>query len=137
MSRSGVRGASADASLQGSSMCRCAQSPDAIYWTGRPPDFEKTFAEEPAGNWVKLFRCTECGQYWSVDEWDKYQEQVAGKVADSSDWEAPGDEARKQLLVRSRGGLSALPCAWAGCKKSAVKGVALCADHLFETGARR
>jgi hypothetical protein len=36
--------------------------------------------------WVKLIKCPDCGQYWQLDEWDKYQAGLAIKIEDSESW---------------------------------------------------
>jgi hypothetical protein len=89
------------------------------------------------GNWVRLHRCKACGQLWRIDEWDKYQTQFAAKVPSFEGWESfDTSKLQKDFLIQSRGGLTQSECSWAGCKNAQVKGVAYCADHLFETGAR-
>ena len=118
-------------------MCRCAIMPDALYVSDQPQDFAASFREITVGDWVRLLQCETCGQHWTMDEWDKYQVQCAAKVASQTDWQALGDGGRKQLLLRSRGGLSSTECGWTGCGNRAVNGVALCVDHLFEAGVRQ
>jgi hypothetical protein len=119
-------------------MCQCATLPEVIYFELKPDGFEATLVELAVGNWVKLFRCSECKQLWRIDEWDKYQTQYAAKVPSIEAWEAHVTKAlQKQLLLHSRGGLSENICGWARCGKPAVQGVAFCIDHLYETGARR
>jgi hypothetical protein len=108
-----------------------------MYWSDRPDGFGSSFVEEQVEDWVKLERCAVCGQLWSVDEWDKYQDQVAAKISNRETWEAESEAARKRLLLKSRGGVSAQRCAWGSYSGQAVNGVAFCLDHLYQTGARR
>lgn len=102
------------------------------------PSFFKELKEIEVGNWVHLMQCEYCGQLWAVAEWDKYQTQLATKVTPSrrSTWQEANVEGEKELLIRSRGGLTSEPCAWARCGKSRIVGVAYCVYHLYETGAR-
>lgn len=119
-------------------MCHCATLPDIIYWESRPAEFESMLIELSTGNWIKLFRCSECQQLWRVDEWDKYQVQFAVKVPSVDGWETfDAAPLEKLLLLQSRGGTSNNTCAWAHCGKPAMMGVAFCVDHLYETGARK
>jgi hypothetical protein len=118
-------------------MCQCATLPELIYLKSKPSGFESTLVELSVGNWVKLFRCSECKQLWRIDEWDKYQTQFAAKVPNVEGWGTYDTiPLQKQLLLQSRGGLSNSICNWARCGKHAVKGVMFCIDHLFETGTR-
>jgi hypothetical protein len=119
-------------------MCQCATLPEVIYLESKPSGFESALVELSVGNWVKLFCCSECKQLWRIDEWDKYQTQFAAKVPDIETWRSYDIVPfQKQLLLQSRGGLSDNICNWARCGKPAVKGVAFCIDHLFDTGARK
>ena len=119
-------------------MCQCATLPEVIYLESKPDGFEATLVELAVGNWVKLFRCSDCKQLWRIDGWDKYQTQFAAKVPSIEAWEMYDSTAlQKQLLLQSRGDLSDGICSWARCGKPAVRGVAFCIDHLYETGARK
>lgn len=119
-------------------MCQCATLQEVIYFESKPNEFESTLVKISVGNWVKLFRCSECKQLWRIDEWDKYQTQFAIKVPNIETWESyDATPFQKQLLLQFRGGLSNDICNWARCEKPSVKGVAFCIDHLFETGARK
>jgi hypothetical protein len=119
-------------------MCSCAALPPAVYVDQEPSAFLASLAQLAVGNWVKLCRCSSCGQLWRVDEWDKYQTQIAVKVPTIEGWESfDSKPSELALLVSSRGGTSEAQCIWAGCKQRAVKGVMYCAEHLYETGARR
>ena len=118
--------------------CRCAKLPDAFYLDEGPHGFEKKLTREDTGNWIWLGSCPKCGTLWAIDEWDKYVPQAATRVEDRNNWDgADTTEKRKQLLLKSRGGLTDEECIWAGCHQKAVKEVVYCLDHLWETGARR
>jgi hypothetical protein len=119
-------------------MCLCSECPKAIYLDDQPSTFLSTMTQLAVGNWVKLCRCSNCGQLWRIDEWDKYQVQVAIKVSEIDGWDSfDFKPLQLELLVNARGGLSKEPCAWANCSHTAVNGVAYCAEHLYNTGARR
>lgn len=118
--------------------CRCDNLPDALYYEDASKAFFETLDEITTWNWAKLVKCRECGQYWSIDEWDKYQERGIIKILDPETWEAlDSTEIRKRLLLKSRGGTENEKCIWAGCEGKQVKGVVLCIEHLFATGARK
>jgi hypothetical protein len=54
-------------------------------------------------NWKALLRCQHCAQLWAVDEWDKYQIQLAVKITDKVDWQTSDEAYRKAHLTQSRG----------------------------------
>lgn len=119
-------------------MCLCAELQAALYVDRQSPSFLASLTEISTGNWVKLCRCESCGQLWRVDEWDKYQTQMAIKIPELAGWETyDAKPLELALLIESRGGLSEKQCLWAGCARLAVKGVVYCPEHLYETGARR
>jgi len=118
--------------------CRCAGLPDAFYLDEGPHGFGEGLVHEDAGNWIWLGSCPECGTLWAVDEWDKYSWPVVTRVEERGDFgRVDTTPKRKQLLLKSRGGLTDQRCTWAGCHQRAVRGVVYCLDHLWETGARR
>lgn len=118
--------------------CQCSNLTNAFYLDEGPRGFEKKLRKEDTGNWMRLGSCPFCGQLWAIDEWDKYQEQVVTRVSDRENWnEIDATELRKQLLLKSRGGLTDTNCIWTGCNAKAVKGVVFCLEHLWKTGARR
>ncbi|MBB5358049.1 hypothetical protein HDE76_001255 [Rhodanobacter sp. ANJX3] len=119
-------------------MCLCATLPDAVYIDYQPSAFVGSMVQLAVGNWVELCRCSSCGQLWRIDEWDKYQVQVAIKVSAVEGWDSfDFKPIQLKLLVNARGGLTNECCAWANCNHHAVKGVAYCAEHLYDTGARK
>ena len=119
-------------------MCHCAGLPEVIYVESKPSGFDATLVALAAGNWVKLYRCTDCEQLWRIDIWDRLQTQFAAKISNIQTWEERDIEPEvKQLLFQSRGGLSGAICIWAGCGKPAIQGVVICIDHLYQTGARQ
>lgn len=89
-----------------------------------------------AGSWRALLQCPVCGQLWAADEWEKYQIQLAVKVADRANWIISDETQRKEYLARSRGENAGAKCMWNGCEKNQLKGSAYCVDHLYATGAR-
>lgn len=89
------------------------------------------------GDWVKLMRCPVCGQYWKVDEWDKYQTLYAFKIPDAAIWKSVDvTPFVKERIIENRGGLQEGTCMAAGCGNRAVVGSAYCVDHLYEIGWR-
>jgi hypothetical protein len=119
-------------------MCICADLPELIYLEDQPPGSVGPLIHVDTGDWVKLCRCDRCGQLWRIDVPDKYQPQIAVKVPAIDNWESLESKPFVlEHLIRSRGGLSEDLCVFAGCGKAAIKGVAYCAEHLYEMGARR
>ena len=119
--------------------CVCSKLPDFFFLEEGPKGFESSLEQKDTSvpNWKNLCRCRSCGALWAIDEWDKYHDQVASRVRDVSHWDEDSEEERKKLLLKSRGGLSDEPCAWLGCEKRSVRGVAYCLNHLYATGARK
>lgn len=118
--------------------CKCAKLPDAFFYEAAPEFFLEDLEELAIGSWVKLFKCKLCAQNWSIDEWDKYQERTILKVSEVANWqEIDSTPLRKSLLLEYRGGTIDENCIWAGCNGKQVKGVVLCINHLYATGARK
>lgn len=86
--------------------------------------------------WRLLLRCPSCGQLWKMDEYDKYQTQLAMKVSNAPDWDTDDTIERKAYLLASRGGLGTDVCGWIDCPNTQLRGSAYCVDHLYATGAR-
>ena len=87
-------------------------------------------------NWKALLRCRHCAQLWAVDEWDKYQIQLAVKITDEVDWQTSDEAYRKAHLTQSRGGTGNANCMWSDCSNKQLKGSAYCVDHLYTTSVR-
>lgn len=116
----------------------CADLPSILYYEERPPGFEQRLEEVQAAEFRRLFRCRLCAQHWRVDDWDKYQVQFAVKITDPSLWRTYDASAlQKELLLRGRGGVSTAECTWANCPNRAVAQMAVCVDHLWNSGVRR
>ena len=118
--------------------CLCSKLPQTFYLDEAPDGFVRHLLRQDAANWMVLYSCPTCGALWVVDEWDKYQWQVAGRITSRENW--AGDTRiveRKQLLVASRNGLTDEECLWSGCSQRRVKGVVFCVDHLWEMGQTR
>ena len=119
-------------------MCSCSDLPALVYVEDHPADLFARMEHLATGNWVALYRCPCCHQFWRVDAWDNGQTQIAVKVPVESGWDS--FDAKPLILgalVQARGGLSTETCVWAGCGANAVSGVAYCPAHLFDAGARR
>jgi hypothetical protein len=119
--------------------CLCPTLPDAFYVEDGPKGFIEALAEKDysSENWKRLYECPTCPTMWVVDEWDKYGHQVASRLRERGRWDEESEEERKSLLLKSRGGITTEECAWMGCAKKKVRGVAYCIDHLYATGARK
>lgn len=118
--------------------CPCHNLPDVFFLSDAPKAFEKKLIKKEMGNWMWLGLCPRCSSLWKIDEWDKGHHQVVFRVADQIQWKKEDTTLlRKQLLLKSRGGLNDEECRWAGCHQKQVKGVYYCLDHLWDTGARK
>ena len=116
--------------------CRCADLPEIVR-LDEHPTIESGSEQLEMANWTRLMCCRVCGQLWAVDEWEKYQRQLAVKIPQREGWGSFDTmPLRREFLVQSRGGLTDEPCIWAGCGQPRVRGVVYCADHLWKTGAR-
>ena len=118
--------------------CKCPYLPDIFYLEDGPKGFEKVLHQLEMDNWMRLYSCPHCGDLWAIDELDKYQIQVVNRVKDKRNWSGQDTaQQRKQLLLKSRGGLIDSECIYAGCHEKQVKGVFYCLEHLWKTGARK
>ena len=116
--------------------CSCSTLPDII----RVDDHEafvRGLAEIEVGDWVRLVRCPSCGQFWSVDQWDKLQRQFALKIPARDGWrDFDTVPLRKRFLAESLGGTTDEKCIWAGCSARRLRGTVHCLEHLYATGVR-
>jgi hypothetical protein len=117
--------------------CHCAKLPDVYYVDDWPEAAGDRRTQIDEREWESLVSCNACGMLWAVDVWDKYQDQVAAKVLDKETWSVASETRRKNLLLKSRGGVGDGTCLWANCDKPRVKNVVYCIDHLWGTGARK
>ena len=122
--------------------CSCEELPVYTYYPaerGLSRKLRPFVATVAKSNWRELFRCEFCATHWRIDVEDKFQQRFVWKVGnDREDWATiEFIEEEKKLLLQRRGGETAGECAWIGCVKKKVKGVAYCMDHLYATGARR
>ena len=60
------------------------------------------------------------------------------RVKDLNSWATEDHSvAEKSLLLEQRGGESHYLCIWRGCGQRAVRGAAICVDHLYAQGVRK
>jgi hypothetical protein len=115
-------------------MCKCDSLPEflkADTTNSYFKDFTRIDVKEDA--WVKLIKYSDCGQFWQIDEWDKYQTGLAIKIQDPKVWKHFDDKKIKlEFLVQNRGGLSGTKCAWQGCNNKAINGLAFCPSCAYE-----
>jgi hypothetical protein len=90
------------------------------------------------GEWLKLYRCSICGQYWQFDLADRLQVNLAIKIDEPCNWQDFNDKpARLQHLIDSRSGLSEEICVMTGCQDRALKTLAHCPAHAYEVDGLR
>ena len=88
--------------------------------------------------WMEIFENKITGQLWVIDIFDKYQPRVAIKIGSIEEIKDINFEIiRKELLLKSRGGIDDGLCIMKDCNKNRVKGVVYCIDHLYEIGTRK
>jgi hypothetical protein len=119
--------------------CECERLPHVFNLEKYSNRLKKrlTEVEVKSDGWVKLCQCRACGQYWQLDEWDKYQTLCAIKISDPANWQTYDDQPdRARLLIESRGGLSEEECVMARCQNKALKSLAYCPAHAYEIGIR-
>jgi len=118
-------------------MCKCRKRSVLTETSNTYQEFISGLVRLEVGNWVLLMQCPKCDQLYKVQEWDKYQNTYALKVASSEGWQDVDIESPiKERMIQNRGGLSAEACRWSGCKERQVKGSAFCVHHLYEGGTR-
>lgn len=84
-------------------------------------------------SWTTIADCVDCDQRWRLDTPDKYTVDLAIKVSKKNTWtEADDRKVRIDYLKRSYDGESIYKCTWGECPNKALKGVLMCAEHLYE-----
>jgi len=118
--------------------CYCNKLSSIVDVEASPPGFDEKLKIIKEDTWRNLKQCKTCGQLWRVDVWDRLQTQFAVKLETDENWTSIDiTELQKGFLLNSRGGTDpGNTCIWVGCNLSAVKGVAYCINHLYDTGAR-
>ena len=85
------------------------------------------------GGWLRLYKCSVCGQHWQVDLIDRLQVNCAIRIDNPTEWRDFDDKpVRVQYLIDSRGGLSTEECLMARCKNKALQSLAYCPKHAYE-----
>ncbi len=115
--------------------CNCKDLARIIRVNGTLQQLYPDFKHVATGAWKALVQCPDCGQLWSVDEWDKYQTQLAIKLEAVETWSQSDETHRKAFLMQSRG-LSTQRCMWNGCGEAQLNNSAYCVDHLYAVGVR-
>ena len=115
-------------------MCNCNEQVNVVDITDCHKGFQKGLIALAFGHWEKLMECSECGQLWKVNEFEKYQTLYAVKVPNLNDWENVGNALIKEKIVQDRGVITEQECMYSGCTHQQVKDSAYCIDHLYETG---
>lgn len=87
--------------------------------------------------WLNLYKSKNDGSYWRIDEADKYQTRFLVRINSLNDWYNLNTvHMEKRLLLNNRGGTEEELCQWQGCNQKALKGCALCVDHIYDMGVR-
>jgi len=117
--------------------CSCDDRKDLVEIGQNYTEFVASMRCLETGEWVKLLQCSECGQFWRTDEWDKYQALYAVKLSLPEGWKSTDMESLiKKRIVENHGGLDISLCLAKDCKQLVLKGKAYCVDHYYQTGAR-
>ena len=119
----------------------CDQLPEAFWLDHDYP--RRAFTERlreigtAGGGWIVEAECRDCGQRWRLDRPDKYEVDLAIKVPNFKGWTDAADrKARLTYLARSFGGEGDTHCVWTGCSRHALRGIAMCVEHAYASGAR-
>ena len=116
--------------------CACAQTLSPLKIDGAVRTLYPDFDVIGSSDWTLLLRCPLCAQLWKMNEYDKYQTQLAMKVSTVEDLYLSDATQRKAYLLTSRGGIGTETCRWINCPNIQLKNSAYCVDHLYATGAR-
>jgi len=117
--------------------CECNQLPRIFNVENYPNHLKDRvqLVDRKDDSWRELGKCRVCGRYWQLDKWDKFQTICAIKIDFPDDWQKYDDKPdRLELLVNSRGGLSEVKCVKANCQNKALKDLAYCLKHSYESG---
>lgn len=114
-------------------MACCDDKPDLMHASNSTSPFStmervRCYKE----HFANLMRCQSCGQLWVVDEWDKYANLAAFKVATvHDDVEIAGllSRTHERLVILDAGGFSNDDCMWTGCRRKALNGMKVCSQH--------
>jgi len=89
--------------------------------------------DQKDGGWLKLNKCSDCGQHWQLDLIDRLQVNCAIKIDNPDEWQRFDDKpVRMQYVFNVRKGLSDEDCIVAGCKNKALKSLAYCLGHAYD-----
>lgn len=115
-------------------MCDCKQQPEVRDISHHYADITATLTQLAAADWLLLMQCPDCLQYYSIDEWDKYQPCYAVKVAGQHHWQQFDRVALiKKHVIQQHNGLGSELCIWAGCDTKQLKGRMYCVHHLYDS----
>jgi len=118
-------------------MCNCREQSELIDITDNYAAFCNNLDKLDEEYFVLLMQCKECKQLYRIDAWDKLQTQHARKIFSEENWKTLDSEHLiKELMIKSREGLTQNKCMWANCSKKQVKSSAFCIDHIYSSGAR-
>lgn len=113
--------------------CNCSVLDKIILGNDESHPFESLDEIEwDPGRWATLNKCSECQQLWHIDIAKANEIGLCVKVESEDDWKRQDiTQARIQLMVNNRGGLTAEKCRWKQCVNHCVKGLAFCPQHAY------
>jgi hypothetical protein len=110
-------------------MCRCSDLGDYKEIWDDNKSFTVGFAVVGHRGDVELRRCETCGTYWQVDVG---RGGLAIRVTHPDQWDSFDDRpVRLRQLVDFHGGVAEGKCAWKGCERKPLKGMAFCPHHAY------
>jgi hypothetical protein len=116
--------------------CRCVTLPFAFELGEARAGFLDSLERVEQGEWMYLYRCPRCRVLYCVEAPVGRGEQFVVRVDDAEGFVEAATQRAKLHLLESRGGQGDGECTAEGCRRTRVRGVMLCIDHLHETGAR-
>ncbi|WP_251359759.1 metal-binding protein [Kangiella sp. TOML190] len=114
-------------------MCNCQQQPEFLVGNDENnPLSPLQELEWQPDKWATLNQCADCGQLWHIDIAKANEVGLCVKLTNRQAWDSLDmTQAKVQLMVNNRGGLSFDICRWKDCQSNCVKGLAFCPHHAY------
>ena len=117
-----------------STSCKCSEFGNFVKASDSHPYFGALpeVATKDHG-WTSVRKCSQCGQHWQVDSWDKLQVNLAIKIDTPHNWENTDDQPlRLAALIEFRGGFTNEDCVWVGVQDFGIGIAQEDQDRIFD-----